>query len=58
MSVQTSADELRNDAKEHLEIALQRLYEAMEPSRWGSDVYLNDHYLDILKELKKMIDKI
>lgn len=58
MAVTTSADELRNDAKEHLEIALTRIYQAMEPNSWGSEQYFNDHYFDILKDLKKIIEKI
>lgn len=58
MSVITSSDELIDDAKEHLKIALQEIYQAMEPNTWGSDVYLNDHYFDILKDLKRILDKI
>lgn len=58
MSVRTSSDELRDDAKEHLEIALKRIHQAMEPDRWGSEEYLNDQYFDILKELNKLIKKI
>jgi hypothetical protein len=58
MSVITSADELRDDAKQHLEIALQRIYQSMEPNIWGSEKYFNDYYFEILKDLKKIIDKI
>lgn len=58
MGVITSSDELIDDAKEHLKIALDKIYQAMEPNTWGSDVYLNDHYLNILKDLKRIVDKI
>lgn len=58
MSVRTSSDELRDDAKQHLEIALQRIYQSMKPNRWGSEEYLNDKYFDILKELNNIIKNL
>jgi len=57
MSVRTSADEKRDEAKDHIVDAIKRLTEIVNDEIWGYDDY-NEEYKDKLDESISLLRKI
>jgi len=57
MSVRTSADEKRDEAKEHIKDALKCLTEVTDDETWGYEDY-SDDYKDKLEESINLLRKI
>lgn len=57
MSVRTSADEKRDEAKDHIADALKCLTEIVNDEIWGYDDY-NEEYKDKLDESISLLRKI
>lgn len=49
MSVRTTADDRRDEAKEHIERAYKCLLEAINPETWGSEDF-NKAYIAAMEE--------
>lgn len=57
MSVTTTADERMKDAKDHLNIAYKKLHESIKPGLWGAEDRDHEAILQLMIDLKKLIDK-
>lgn len=57
MSVTTTADEKRDEAKDHMKQAYECLLVALDEDTWGSTDY-NDDYVDKLHEVAIKILKL
>ncbi len=55
MGVTTVSDELREEARQHIEQARECLQKAMEPGIWGSDNYSEKYKYTIEKILLKLL---
>jgi hypothetical protein len=55
MGVITTADEKRDKAKEHVDLAYKYLLEALDPGTWGSDDFNKDYISTMEESLLKLI---
>lgn len=57
MSVQTTADDNRDEAKDHIDQAIKCLSRALEIDTWGSDQY-NSKYIDTMEKVSIKLRKL
>lgn len=54
MGVYTSADEKRDEAKEHIEQAYKCLLNILDTDIWGSEQYNNEYIETLVKSVTKL----
>jgi len=55
MSVRTTADEKRDEAKYHINMAYECLLEVLDPDTWGHNEYDDKYFETIEKTLIKLL---
>lgn len=55
MSVRTIADDLREEAKDHIEKAYKCLLAALDPETWGSEDFNEDYIATMEEALVRLI---